>query len=65
MEQIPTPILVEPGVVEKPRIVTFKIHPKDLELVDLAAMHMGVSRSELIREALSYYLREVLGLTKD
>ena len=65
MEQIPTPILVEAVVVEKPRIVTFKIHPRDLELIDTAAMNMGMSRSELIREAIFYYLREVLGYTKD
>ncbi len=65
MEQIPTPILVETAPIEKPRIVTFKINPRDLELVDLAAMSMGISRSELIREALFYYLREVLGYTKD
>jgi len=48
---------------ERPRIVTFKISPRELAEIDRAAINMGMSRSELIREALNYYVREVVGKT--
>ena len=43
------------------RIVTFKIDPMTLELVDAAARKLRVTRSELIRNALLHYL-ELLGI---
>ena len=65
MEQIPSPIIVYGERSEKPRIVTFKIPPAELRLVDRIAVELGLSRSELIRLALNYYIRDVLGYSKD
>jgi len=56
-------VIYGPYKAERPRIVTFKISPSELAEVDKAAVHMGMSRSELIREALNYYIREVVGKT--
>jgi len=61
MEEIPAPVIVYGGATEKSRIVTFKIPPDELKLVDRAAVKLGMSRSELIRAALHYYIRELLG----
>ena len=47
--------------VERPRVITFKIRPRELEVVDRAALILGLSRSELIREALKYYISVRLG----
>ncbi|MCE4612558.1 MAG: ribbon-helix-helix protein, CopG family [Desulfurococcales archaeon] len=44
---------------EKSRIVTFKIEPQTLILVDKTAITLGKSRSELIREALRHYIKQV------
>ena len=40
----------------KPRIVSFKISPKELERLDRAAAELGLTRSELIRLALRLFL---------
>jgi len=61
MEEIPAPVIVYGAATEKARIVTFKIPPDELRLVDRVAVKLGMSRSELIRAALHYYIRELLG----
>ena len=64
MGAIQYPIIIYgPYKRERPRIVTFKISPNELAEVDRAALAMGMSRSELIREALNYYIREVVEKT--
>ncbi len=42
---------------QKPRVVTFKIDPSDLEELDKAAKLLGLSRSELIRLAIHELLK--------
>ena len=44
------------GAVKRPRVVTFKIDPDVLAVVDEAARKLGLSRSELIRMALESYI---------
>ncbi len=39
------------------RIVTFKVEEDFLEQIDLAARRLGLSRSDLIREAIENYLK--------
>jgi len=48
------------AIPSQTRIVTFKIDPLTLELLDKAAKELGLSRSELIRGALLKFL-EALG----
>lgn len=40
----------------KEAIITFKIDPYLLEAMDLAAQRLRITRSELIRRAITYYL---------
>jgi metal-responsive CopG/Arc/MetJ family transcriptional regulator len=47
---------------EKARIVTFKIEPQTLVLVDKAAIALGKTRSEIIREAIKHYIKQLNGL---
>lgn len=47
------------------RIVTFKIDEILLEEVDKVAKMFGMSRSEIIRDALSSYLRSVKTVKKN
>jgi antitoxin component of RelBE/YafQ-DinJ toxin-antitoxin module len=42
---------------EKPRIVTFKITPGELEKIDKLALKLGLTRSEVIRLALSQFIQ--------
>jgi len=44
----------------KQRIVTFKIEPEKLEKIDQAAQLLGLNRSELIREAITHYINNIL-----
>ena len=46
----------QPGERNKLRIVTFKIEPEKLELLDKTASMLGLNRSELIREAIKQYI---------
>jgi len=39
------------------RVVTFKVEEDFLEKMDLAARRLGLSRSDLIREAIENYLK--------
>lgn len=39
------------------RVVTFKVEEDFLEEMDLAARRLGLSRSDLIREAIENYLK--------
>ena len=41
------------------RVVTFKMDPKLLELVDETAKELSISRSELIRAAIEEFLTKV------
>jgi len=41
------------------RVVTFKVDPKLLELVDETAKELSISRSELIRAAIEEFLEKV------
>ncbi len=41
------------------RVVTFKVDPKLLELVDETAKELSISRSELIRAAIEEFLAKV------
>lgn len=50
---------MKPMLNEKARIVTFKIEPQTLMLVDKTAVALGKSRSELIREALKHYIKQL------
>ncbi|MDW7969109.1 MAG: ribbon-helix-helix domain-containing protein [Sulfolobales archaeon] len=47
------------------RVVTFKIDEILLEEVDKVAKMFGMSRSEIIRDALSSYLRSVKTVKKN
>ncbi|MEM1982992.1 MAG: ribbon-helix-helix domain-containing protein [Sulfolobales archaeon] len=47
------------------RIVTFKIDEVLLEEVDRVAKTFGISRSEIIRDALSSYLRSIRVVRKN
>ncbi len=60
MSTIYSPIIVyNPSRRERPRIVTFKIEPEKLHEIDTLAVNLGLTRSELIREALEYYIQVI------
>ncbi len=61
MAEIPAPIIVYGAKRERARIVTFKVPPDELAIIDALAAEHGMTRSELIRAAIHYYMREVLG----
>ena len=42
------------------KIITFKADPELAEKLDKAAETLGISRSELIREAVTIYIKEVV-----
>ena len=46
---------------EKSRIVTFKIEPQTLLMIDKTAIALGKTRSEIIREALKSYIKQLNG----
>ena len=39
------------------RVVTFKIQEDELDFIDSVALKLGLSRSELIRRAVFYYIK--------
>jgi metal-responsive CopG/Arc/MetJ family transcriptional regulator len=45
--------------VAKEAIITFKVDPYLLEAMDLAAQKLRITRSELIRRAITYYLAAI------
>jgi metal-responsive CopG/Arc/MetJ family transcriptional regulator len=45
--------------VAKEVIITFKVEPYLLEQMDMAAQKLGITRSELIRRAITYYLAAI------
>jgi len=54
-----TIIIVPPEEArEKSRVVTFKASPSEVEAMNRAARLLGLSRSELIRLAVSLFIRE-------
>ena len=52
-------VIVEDSYQEKSRVVTFKATPREIEAMNRAARILGVSRSELIREAVRRYIEEL------
>ncbi len=59
MSAIQLIIEYQPVEKNKLRIVTFKIEPDKLELIDKAAALLGLNRSELIREAIEKYVNNL------
>ncbi len=59
--QITQLLLISPYKVlyEKPRVVTFKMTPSELEQVDRLAKKLGMTRSELIRYALNKIMEDL------
>jgi len=45
-------------------IVTFKVHKDFLDQMDVAAQKLGVTRSELIRQAIVHFIKEKVVLNE-
>jgi metal-responsive CopG/Arc/MetJ family transcriptional regulator len=45
-------------------IVTFKVHRELLNQMDIAAQKLGITRSELIRQAITNYIKDKVVLNE-